>query len=701
MLIIKNQSLNEIFQELSELSLERKELGILVENLPPEIDGDVSLSHLIYTLRNYPRKIVWFTDNQQVFELFYRNKIPIYKFHSKVNKVDAITLELNRQAHEIGGSSTTLIDLDNTVNNVNAIESLTTQSTEKEVRPVISENVYEKPLIEDYREHLSQNPSFDTQADTTDSINISESEPVLNIKSSVEPQEPLVASSINDLPVFSFKKDATPIQPLNQNKILLSKPESNEFTLDDDTPRVQMVQIDEEVQSNSESRDLSQELDFKRLRNKILASKEVLESINRATNYNNPNRYFQLVDNQIEHIEKLQQQQSQNSTSDEKRNDTFRSNNSFRWFNAFAYSFLVLVISAGIAIGFPTVAYTIEVQPERKEGQGTFNFERAGLRKQNFKFTLNAKGDATGTVTLESTRAKGEVRLLNKSGNEINLDSDSFYFEVGGKRYNPVFDSTQIRNVSIPAKNHISGPVVSLKIESSLAGTGTEFDLAEGTELIPRNLKGVPIGPNFTAVVSQEVKGNVQTGSKTVTDSDIRAVRSQIETSLSQEKELKVKEIESTKEYVSNASWSVNVESEFNTDHKVGDVADNVSITAKISADIYYISLKDLSDQILNSETKADQVVKTIINNSDKAWSPEAQKLSLETKYVVKLKTEISPQKIREIAEDNGLNTNQTTSEIKKTYEDVAIVKPQVTGIPVPGITPRIQIEVIQRNLNE
>jgi hypothetical protein len=678
MFVLNNQNLDEFFQELGDVSLTTGELGILIENLPVEIDSDISLSHLVFSLQNYPRKIVWFTNNQHVFEFFYKNRILIYKFNPNLNannsRPDPIQTELDRQ--DISSNSSPHIYS-------NLVVSEPVYKTEQEPK---FENIAETEELDEIfnQDNLDQSTSKNLEITDTKQVH----EDLAN--NQITHLEKEFSYSIN----YNLNSSVFHSDTLQPPAIRLELPLAEKNDLDFD--------IEDHEEDYSIKEDLPVQ-HLNKLRSSMLTSKQALESINNlelepkilqesglydGTPSDRP--AFDLVSEQIKHLENLQNKNSIKSAIKNTRSIKLKSLNKVYLFSFALVSSLAAVV---IILGFPTVAYTVEIQPRKEESTKTFLFEKAALRKQNSQFSLKSSTKATGTIDRPSSRAKGKVRLLNKTNNEITLETGQFYVEKDGQRYNLVTDTTRPTIIIIPPKNHLSGPIVEITVESASTESQTQ---TEGTEMIPRNLRGVPIGPNFKATVSETIQSQKNSGNKTVTESDLRTLRSSIESDLTEQKANKISDLESTKEYIAHSTWSNNLQSEFNFSQKIGDQADEVNVEAKISTDIYYISAKDLSDQILASEPNADKVVRTEISNSNTAWNNENQRLNLNVKYIFTLKSDLNTTKLRQIAQENGLNTNKTSTAMKQSSDTISDVKPQISGIAIPGVSPRVELEVVQ-----
>jgi hypothetical protein len=667
MLVIKfNQTVHEILQELKDLSRFKGELKILVESLPENLESEIGLDHFVYMLSNYPRPIVWVSDNEHIFERLAQRALNVQRFNSYSSKTDKILEEIDRLSNfenqnsyqiQVEPPNLPSFNLESTFLNPNTSRRILNinpvfENNSKAIEPV---NQLPAPIIE------TTNQIEHSYTKSIDFSNVKKSSPNLEIK---------ISSPESSVPNSNNHED-------------LSIAESEYFDLDDD----------------SDNNTPNKSPDIGKMRSKILASKEVLQSINHP-NVAHKESVTTLIENQFDHIAGLENEKTSYQKSTVQNDAPSLSEIKSGFWNPLRYLYflsfgLVAILSAvAIALGFPTVAYTIQVTPERQEKDALFIFEKNQINTQNFKFNLSAKSDTTGTISTTSTRARGKVRLLNKTSANIELTFSKFYISKGDNRYNPVYDSTQVQTINIPSKNNLSGPIVEIDIESGNVENGGNYDLKEGEELTPVNLQGVPFGPNFTAVVSQEVSSNTPQSNRTVTDGDLRTLRSTIESNLLKDKQSKIAEIDS-KRYVSNVNWSTNIESVFNADRKVGDSADSVSLSATVSSDIYYLDKKNLVDQILSRESNADQVTKIEISNGETAWDKDAQKLTLEVKYIYTLKSDISEDKLKEIAQNSGLNTDDAVNKIKQTYPRVSDIKSSVSGVPVP-INPHIEVDVVQ-----
>ena len=690
MLIIKNnQTVQEILSELKDLSRSKNELKIIVESLPDSLNTEIGLDHFLYMLTNYPRSIAWVSDDDKIFERFKLRGIDIQRFNSFSNKTNRALAEIDRlSTNQIGENTSQIISLENTFLNPDSYKR------NLSINPIFQHDKSKKsfPEIEPEKPYLidQANKKFSRSLDFA----VVKTEPIVlpvaqNLKKLV-----LANENVGNL----HRSDHLDQNDYSEKNIELIELPDNEQV------------FDLEPSKHSYTKPVLRQ-DLERVRSKIIASKAVLSSINEpikkpALTQDSSPHLGNLISQQFDHILKLEEPEESQRGNQSKNGqilDSIKVNlgfwNPLRYVYLLSFGLVAILATIGIALGLPTVAYTIQVTPEKKENQALFAFEKNFLTQQSYKFDLNSISDTSGTISTATSRAKGKIRLLNKTGKNMELSLSKFYLAKGDNRYNPVFDSTQVQTISIPSKNNLSGPVVEIEVENGNGDNSSNFDVPEGEELKPVNLQGVPLGPNFTAVVSEAITSNKAQTNKTVAESDLRTLRSTIESNLLNEKQNKLSEIDN-KKYISNINWTTNIESEFNADHKLGDPADKVSMTAKVSADMYFLDKKTLVDQILSRESAAEQITKIEISNGETAWDKNAQKLSLEVKYIYTLKNDVSKDKLKEIAQNSGLDTTTASSKIKEAFPRISDVKSSVSGIPVP-FSPRIEVEVVQNSLGE
>ncbi len=766
MLIIKNnQTVQEILSELKELSRVKTELKIIIESLPESLDSEIGLDHFLYMLTNYPRPIAWVTDNEYIFGRLELRGFKVKKFNAFSNKTSQTLAEIDWWAGQesvdeknTNSSHFQSINLENTFTNhgTHKRHLNTNPIFEQSHKPEKSDSNRHNYLEDPKSVNLSHENNFQ-KADQNFSITqsnydknelsssklqeIPNNNGLTHSPSLLVPHSAAGRLNLNDtskaVPAKTLDfipQKSLPIKPATEfldgsvdssAKVAQTPPELKFRNGELELIQVPEIEISEALQNSilgkvGKTGNTAGRPDLERVRSKIIASQEVLASINQAAaqpktleNFKSSqiatqsDSFSDLISDQFELISDLSKPKlasRQNSTQVKKPQSTTKKPikinfgfwNPLRYIYLFSFGLVVVLSVVGITLGLPTIAYTIQISPEKKENQALFSFEKNFLTQQNYKFDLASTADTTGTISTDSSRARGKIRLLNKTGNNIDLNLSKFYLLDGDNRYNPVYDSTQVQTISIPSKNYLSGPIVELMVESGSSSNNQNFDLAEGKEMRPVNLQGVPLGPNFTGVVSEAITSNKSQSSRTVTDGDLRTLRASIESNLLNEKGSKLSQIDTAK-YISNINWSTNIESEFNADHKLGDGADQVSMTARVSSDMYFLDKKLLVDKIIAREPKADQVTKIEISNGETAWNKDDQTLSLDVKYIYSLKNEISKDKLKEIAQNSGLDTTDATNKIKETYPRISEVKAAVSGVPVP-LSPRIEVEMVQGN---
>ncbi len=348
----------------------------------------------------------------------------------------------------------------------------------------------------------------------------------------------------------------------------------------------------------------------------------------------------------------------------------------------FAVAAILLLVS------FPTNVFTLEVVPQEIESNISLSMPIDSFSKKTMKISKSASKPASGADKETTERATGRVRIVNNSFQQLEIDTNSYYFEKGPNKYFFLNDSTVSNDLVVEAQNQEKEDVTQFTIQAEEAGDSYSIGGAnERLEIY--NAFGQTVCGNCFALTTTPVRGQLIEGGKIVTEADQNLLRNTIE-GLQAVERLKEIDLLKNENVFVDSTWYKNLDSVFIYDHQLGDAAKEVSLQVDVTTSIYYIP-RTMVEDILYAEIEDVKEVKSIVlNTSSGGFIDDTGEIDLDFLYSYTKNDGLDKKEIREKLK------NDDTALIQEKYPNVRRVQKKKLGVDVPFLSPRIDINIVE-----
>ena len=341
---------------------------------------------------------------------------------------------------------------------------------------------------------------------------------------------------------------------------------------------------------------------------------------------------------------------------------------------------------------FPNTVYTVSVTPAVREERIELSIPTTAFATQTVTLTEEASTLTSGSEGEEISRAVGRVEIVNRTGEAIELEQGQYYFETQGRRYVLLSNETLPPRITLPAQNQ---EPVGLPVQATEAGV--EFGLERGVELELLDLLGRPLCQDCVVRVSEQIQATEQVGNRFVTSADQEVLRSTIDSLIAQERANTYEQLGGSAT-IGNSGWFQNVESEYVFDHAVGESAEELTLKVEVQTELYYLPRTDLS-AVLQKENPAAVSIRDIQLVDNQGTFQNNEPISLTLLYRYEEETDLDREIIRERLED--LETPEAQASIQKDFPAVRRISKQNTGVAIPGVKPRINLNIVRTDAGE
>lgn len=676
-ILISSVSKSEFVEQLSSQSGQPGVLYINVESLPAFLDTQVSATIFSYQLSNYPREIFWASKDGDILQLLRDSQLNVVDNYFKPHHLSEQVSSEDVPEKSLDFAPGFSVQINSTPDlqiveehrgdrlktaEINPNKVLTvlpeTKLKEKEVRAEVD---VPEMLID--TSQLSKSGFFNQNSlDIVPNLNL-DSHPLKKQdnktislieleENKIEQKDKSPDSKLNIIKNFTGRQNSISLASLlNQDKYYPSS------IIDDEE-----LEIDEDnkIDAIADTANLDSWLE------RIQATKEALNSL-RATEANINQDFF----------------------------DHRTVKPKSKWFYTILASSFVSLLVVGFLVFFPTQVYTLEVYSNYEDGTFVLDAGKQSLSKKDVLLESKQIIPTQNKEKMETERASGTVKLINESGRDVLLDNAKFQLLKDGYRYTPIYNNTLLKTFSIPAQNNKSDDALQFTIQSvPQAGIlGSAFNQPAGTRLKIVNLQDQNPCSSCYAVVVTDISNKNGEGNKIVSNADYDSLKNLSEQDIQKERISKMQEIRADKVFISN-SWYKDIENNYNFSAKIGEKAENVELKTSINSEIYYILRTSIEEKIRAKNPDVDKIKDlALISSEGKLDTQDGIKANFY--YTYSKKNVVDTSNVSGLLADKEFE--QAKNDISKQYPSIKRVEKQDLGIKLPGISPRKEIKIVEK----
>ncbi len=367
-----------------------------------------------------------------------------------------------------------------------------------------------------------------------------------------------------------------------------------------------------------------------------------------------------------------------------------------KWFYTITASSIISLLIVSFLIFFPTQAYTLEVYPDYQDGTFILESSKSDLSKKDILLESKQTIPTQNKEKTETERAVGTIKLINEGGKDVVLDNAKFQLVKDGFRYSPIYNSTLPTTFSITAQNNKTDNAPQFTIQSipQIGVAGSTFNQAVGTRLKIINLQDQSPCSSCYAVVTADITNKNGEGNKIVTEADYDSLKNVVEQELQKSRNEKIQSIRADKVFIGK-NWYKDVQNSYVFSAKVGEKAENISLAASINSEVYYTLRSAVEDKIRQENPEIDKIKDMALLGSEGSLDSQGG-IKSNFYYTFSKKVKVDSSEVSNMLAAKEFD--QARSDITKEYPSVKRIEKQDLGIKLPGLTPRTDIKIIEKD---
>jgi len=612
-------------------------LEIQVESLPIFLNSPVSFTIFSYQINTYPRSIVWQAQSQQVYQFLQQCEV------ETVYNISVDNLEV-------------LSDLPGNEDFDNQVVSVDNSGNEPRIQidfhgQTQAETVSERPNV------IQANPHYVTASQK----NVIEATPVT-----------AKLDFYDEIP-DTFTEEAE--SELQQTPSLLTLQETSEISQ-------QNFLVPNRYQPSSL---IQQELSVDKSKKPV---KNDTKDVDNSQHSSHLDSFLRRVKSTQSTLKQMRQQDTSRLLQPQAKQATqsrFFQRMPIGYYAATASVVLIGLVFSAFFL-FPTQAYTVELSSQSEQTEVEIEMNRSEFNVRQASFTVTADTQASGTTTQTTDRAKGRVRLVS-SGRSCSVTNGAFFILHNDKFYRHIQDSNLSSTIQIPANS--SQTLNGIEVEVIAEESGSDYNIPTGTQFSVTNLRRGNVGTSCSAIASTDIENVEIAGDRLFSTEDQDTLVANADGELLVKRTQEVRNLIDEEAYLDDqGDWFEDLESEERFSHEIGEVAQEVVLTKTVTTDIYYLTLSSFAQKLQRQFPEMSEVTQVVMNRADGSLL-EDDKVSISVFVEYQSQPAIQTQDI-----ETMLQNGATEAEILQKYPLIESIQTQSSGITIPGLDPRIQVEI-------
>jgi len=642
MLVINsNLTKKELLQNLASVATEIEELVVEIQSLPTFLATPIAFTIFNYQISNYPRKIFWTSKNKQIIEFL------------KICQVDLY--DDNEDQHQETEEQ----------QNVVTIEAIPDKKNDRKSKLdnfeiILPQDDYTEA---EFVEKPTQKEDFDFNDFTKDEASDFSNSFFSSNKNRISAEDLLKKDTYT--PSSLLGKD---LENFDINKIY--KVEKKDSTKPSLAFRPNSDTLDEQI---------------------LLNYKPESESIEQNPVEIEPEtqpQFEQNLDNWLEKIEATRI--ALNGLKQEEKRQVKKP--SF-FIKTMQFTAAMVMLSAFVLVFysfFPTNVYSVNVVPQKKTAQNTFDLPVSKFLIQNRNFNATAETAGTGTEIVNLNQARGKVSLINRSGGSISFNRNGIILLSGdGSEYRQLPVSGDPGTYVIPGRSNVVGGSVEINVQS--VKNGTDFNLPKDSVLKVYNLNRDLIGGLLTATVTEDINVSKASGKKIIQNQDLKKIQQENLLDLEKQSQTELQLIANETTFTDPKWYSLSEVIDVYT-HASGDVAETVGATTTAKSKLYYLNQNVIEDELkkVNEDVSKLISISNLSYTGDFSRSDSNIQLVIDYQYSQKINLDEN-----ELADKlNNQDFSKTRSELKNSYPQITEIKKEEQGLRLPGVPARVNVNI-------
>lgn len=355
-----------------------------------------------------------------------------------------------------------------------------------------------------------------------------------------------------------------------------------------------------------------------------------------------------------------------------------------------SFSFAVIIFFFFLSF-FPTQAYTLQISPIGGKNKTEFELNLQQFENQSLTINTTEKLLTTGKQKIDLPKSIGKFQLINRGNSPVYITNGGFLTFIENKRYVHKFNPKLPATIIIPAFNENSKMEIELEAENK----GDNYNLATNISLNITNLKGEGVCDNCFAKSMEEIKNSRINTQNIVSEDDKNKLLEITENSINKKISTEIEKIsQNNSNILIDKNWYKIIDKNPQLNSEVGKPINELISTN--SFNITFWTLK--KDQIIKLIKEKDDKI-FIVNNlelENSSGSVEQKSFKITVNYNYLQYENLSRDEI--IQELSQKPVQEVQKQLQTKYLGLKNIQKEEKGIRIPGINPRINLNIIKNN---
>ncbi len=355
-----------------------------------------------------------------------------------------------------------------------------------------------------------------------------------------------------------------------------------------------------------------------------------------------------------------------------------------------SFSFAVIIFFFFLSF-FPTQAYTLQISPIGGKNKTEFELNLQQFENQSLTISTTEKVPTTGKQKTDLPKSIGKFQLINRGNSPVYITNGGFLTFIENKRYLHKFNPKLPATIIIPAFNENSKMEMELEAENK----GDNYNLATNISLNITNLKGEGVCDNCFAKSMEEIKNSRINTQNIVSEDDKNKLLEITENSINKKISTEIEKIsQNNSNILIDKNWYKIIDKNPQLNSEVGKpVNELISVN---SFNITFWTLK--KDQIIKLIKEKDDKIFVVndleLENSSGSIEQKSFKITVNYNYL-----QYENLSRDEIIQELGQKpVQEVQKQLQTKYLGLQNIQKEEKGIRIPGINPRINLNIIKNN---
>ena len=345
---------------------------------------------------------------------------------------------------------------------------------------------------------------------------------------------------------------------------------------------------------------------------------------------------------------------------------------------------LVFTLVVSLVTAFPTQVYTLEIVPQNSSQNSELILGMTRFNKETLNLEAKTTIPTTGKRSIPSTKATGQIRITNQGSGVVILNTAELRFNFGVSQYS----SPSLLNLVNVQLEPESGNSVEITIQSDKEGSS--FNLASNVDLDMTTITGAINCPGCRITTVSTINTSNLLNFGFTTQDDLDNLQTQNNQKINYQIVTRINQL-SLGPNLNSFNWYRTSNPKSRYDKDLNQESSQVSLTTNNTVEFFYLPI-DEAIQFLKQDNS-----KLIDVQDPKLTKVTGDFQSIKNDELVQLNLNYTGSFYPDIVVDDSNYIGLQSEDIKARYPNVQRIGRRETGLPIPGVTPRVKVDLIKK----